>query len=104
MSSACLELARRCWATGFVTLPGGKGANQAYAAARLGASVRMIGAVGQDILGARLRANLESAGVDVSLVQENSAEPSGVALISVDAQGQNTIVVAPRREWGGWRS
>ena len=81
--------------SGFQTLPGGKGANQAYAAARLGASVRMIGAVGKDILGTRLQANLESVGVDVSLVRENTAEPTGVALISVDAQGQNTIVVSP---------
>ncbi len=80
--------------SGFLTLPGGKGANQAYAAAKLGARVRMIGAVGADTLGERLKHNLISVGVDVSLVR-NSTEPSGVALISVDAQGQNTIVVSP---------
>jgi len=79
----------------FVTLPGGKGANQAYAAARLGAKVRMIGAVGKDVFGAQLKQNLASVGVDVSLVAEHDFEPTGVALISVDAQGQNCIVVAP---------
>ena len=78
----------------FVTLPGGKGANQAYAAAKLGAQVRMIGAVGTDEIGARLKQNLTSIGVDVSLVQ-NSSKPTGVALISVDARGQNCIVVSP---------
>jgi len=80
--------------SGFVTLPGGKGANQAYAAARLGAAVRMIGAVGKDVLGTRLKQSLASVGVDISLVKE-SAEPTGVALISVDSKGQNTIVVSP---------
>ena len=84
--------------SGFITLPGGKGANQAYAAARLvstGGSVRMIGAVGQDVLGERLRQNLASVGVDVTRVREDAALPTGMAFIPVDAQGQNSIVVAP---------
>ena len=84
--------------SGFQTLPGGKGANQAYAAARLvsaGGAVRMIGAVGQDVLGERLKQSLRSVGVDVSRVREDAALPTGIAFIPVDAQGQNSIVVAP---------
>jgi len=77
-----------------VTAFGGKGANQAVAAARLGASVRMIGAVGSDSTGEAMRRNLEDNGVDASglLVAEG---PSGVAMISIDANGDNTIVVYP---------
>lgn len=71
---------------------GGKGANQATAAARLGAAVRMIGAVGTDPDGAWMRAELEAADVDTTSVQ-TSEEPTGVALIVVDREGENQIAV-----------
>lgn len=72
--------------------PGGKGANQAAAASRLGARVRMIGAVGTDTLGAYLRDAISDAGVDVSGVQTSPGD-SGTALIVVDDDGENSIVV-----------
>ena len=75
----------------FSRLPGGKGANQAVAAARLGADVRFVGRVGTDRL---VLESLEREGVDVSGVQLDDGE-SGVALIFVDAAGENVIVVAP---------
>ncbi len=78
----------------FLTIPGGKGANQAVAAARLGADVTMIGKVGQDAFGDALSANLAAAGVDAGHVTR-SAEATGVALITVSAAGENTIVLAP---------
>lgn len=71
---------------------GGKGANQAAAAARLGAAVRMLGAVGDDTDGQAMVANLRRAGVDTSGIRV-VAEPTGTALITVDATGENTIVV-----------
>ncbi|MET0280036.1 MAG: ribokinase [Steroidobacteraceae bacterium] len=75
-------------------LAGGKGANQAVACARLGGSVRMIGRVGSDAFGARLRAGLAQEGIDVSAVgTEDTA--SGIALILVEGDGQNRITVAP---------
>lgn len=78
----------------FLTIPGGKGANQAVAAARLGAAVTMIGKVGQDAFGEALRANLAAADVAVGHVTR-SPEATGVALITVSAAGENTIVLAP---------
>lgn len=78
-----------------LTIPGGKGANQAVAAARLGASVRMIGRVGRDLFGADLIAGLKQDRVDTSGVTVDPAQPSGAALIVVDSSGQNTITVAP---------
>ena len=83
---------------GFRTIPGGKGANQAYAAAKLardGSAVRMLGRVGADSFGAALKANLKDAGVDVLAVLETELEATGVALIHVDEAGQNSITVAP---------
>ncbi|MCX5313691.1 ribokinase [Streptomyces sp. NBC_00154] len=78
----------------FRTIPGGKGANQAIAAARAGADVLMIGAVGDDAYGAQLRAELEHAGVETDLL--HTAEgPSGTAHIVVDDTGGNAIVVIP---------
>jgi ribokinase len=74
--------------------PGGKGANQAVAAARLGARVRMAGCVGDDDFGRRLRAGLAAEGVDVSGVRV-VAGSSGLALITVDGTGENAITVAP---------
>lgn len=74
--------------------PGGKGLNQAVAAARLGASVAMIGAIGSDEAGAWLRGVAEAEGVDVSHVVTLEG-PSGTAVIEVDASSQNRIVVVP---------
>ncbi len=75
-------------------VPGGKGANQAVAAARLGAEVRFVGAVGGDDFGRQATAELTAAGVDLSALQEAGA-PTGVALILVDEAGENQIVVVP---------
>jgi ribokinase len=78
----------------FSAIPGGKGANQAVAAARLGGEVNMIGAVGADAFGDVLIANLQAAGVDASHVAR-STEATGVALITVAGTGENSIVIAP---------
>jgi len=73
---------------------GGKGANQAVAAARLGAQVAMVGAVGRDELGEAALAALAAEGVDVGAVSRLDAVATGVALICVDAAGENQIAVA----------
>ncbi len=73
---------------------GGKGANQAVAAARLGGAVRMIGAVGADADGDRMLHNLRDAGVDAAAVRVTGSA-TGTALITVDAEGENQIVVCP---------
>jgi ribokinase len=78
----------------FRVAPGGKGANQAYAVARLGTKAAMIGAVGQDQFGEAMLANLEKAGVDISGVVRRSDFASGTAMIVLDAKGENQIVVA----------
>ncbi|HWA93045.1 MAG TPA: ribokinase [Terracidiphilus sp.] len=80
--------------SGFRTTPGGKGANQAVAAALLGATVKMVGCVGSDVYGPQLIENLKSAGVDISAM-ETVEGPSGLAPIFVDHKGQNAIVVVP---------
>lgn len=79
----------------FRMIAGGKGANQAYAAARLGGRVTMAGRVGYDLFGDQLKAGLAAAGVEISEVHATRSEPTGVALIWVDRTGQNSIVVAP---------
>jgi ribokinase len=79
--------------TDFQIHPGGKGANQAVAVARLGYPARMIGRLGEDAFGVQLRANLESAGVDIAGVA-TSEGPSGVAVIEVSGKGENSIIVA----------
>lgn len=78
----------------FDTAPGGKGANQAVAAARLGAHVSMVGRVGCDTFGGLLLENLAAARVDHELVHRDAEAATGVALITVDGAGQNSIVVA----------
>lgn len=75
--------------------PGGKGANQALAAARLGAKVALVGRVGADAMADEALALLEAEGVDLSLVAVDSAAATGVALIAVAKGGENQIVVAP---------
>jgi len=77
----------------FATVPGGKGANQAVAAARLGASVAMVGCVGDDAYGRELRGALQDEGIDCRAVEVIEGVSSGVALIMVDAASQNTIVI-----------
>jgi ribokinase len=79
-------------ATSFERIPGGKGANQAVAAARLGASVRMVGAVGDDALAAEALAELEGAGIELELERDGA---TGIALILVSDDGENQIVVVP---------
>jgi ribokinase len=79
---------------GFVLLPGGKGANQACAAARLGGVVAMVGQVGRDDQGGMLRESLRRAGVDVRLVDRDEQAATGVAIISIDATGENQIILA----------
>jgi ribokinase len=77
----------------FSRYPGGKGANQAVAAAKLGATVRMVGAVGEDSAAEEAIVGLREADVDLDL--QRCSEPTGVALITVDAEAETTIVVAP---------
>ncbi len=76
-------------------IPGGKGANQAVAAVRLGASVSMVGRVGGDAFGDRMLAELVAQGVRVDDVRRDDRAASGTALIVVDAGGENSIVISP---------
>ncbi|TCU50422.1 ribokinase [Curtobacterium sp. PhB146] len=75
-------------------LPGGKSANQAVAAGRLGGTVRMIGAVGEDGNGALLRDSVAAAGADTTHVAVREGVATGTAVITVDAAGENTIVIS----------
>ena len=78
----------------FATFPGGKGANQAVAAARLGARVAMVGRVGEDAFGRQLVDGLKRDGIDVAHVRVDPGAATGVALIGVDGEGRNMIMVA----------
>jgi ribokinase len=78
----------------FNTFPGGKGANQAVAAARLGAHVTMIGCVGNDSFGKEMLKTLANEGIDTNYMCVHPEQATGVALIQVDSQGQNSIAVA----------
>ncbi len=78
----------------FATFPGGKGANQAVAAARLGARVSMIGRVGGDAFGQQMLKIVADEGIDTRSIGVDAHNSTGVALITVDAQGQNSIAVA----------
>ena len=80
---------------GFEMQPGGKGANQAVAVARLGKEVYMIGRVGDDYVGDQLIRNLKENKVNTFHVFKTPGVHSGIALITVDSKGENTIVVAP---------
>ena len=75
--------------------PGGKGANQAVALARLGAAVTMIGHVGDDDFGRSGKAELNAEGISTATVTMSSAAPSGLAVVAVDDAGENLIVVIP---------
>ena len=75
------------------TIPGGKGANQAVAAARLGADTAFLGRIGDDLFGKRLRQGLAEAGVCTDALRTVAGCPSGIAFIFVDSAGQNSIVV-----------
>ncbi len=78
----------------FQTVPGGKGANQAVAAARLGGRVEFIGCIGDDAFGAAARATLERAGVGTAHLRARAGLPTGVAMILVERSGQNSIALA----------
>ncbi|PYI55726.1 ribokinase [Paenibacillus flagellatus] len=80
--------------SGMSEIPGGKGANQAVAVAKLGTPVAMIGKVGPDAFGAALGDSLRQAGVDAGPV-DTGTRPTGIAVITVDAAGRNHIVVVP---------
>ncbi len=78
----------------FSTIPGGKGANQAVAAARLGADCRFVGRIGDDAFGERLLAGMKAVGLNCDHVQVSEGVATGVALIVVDERGENAITVA----------
>ncbi len=79
----------------FFMSAGGKGANQAVAAARLGASVLFVAKTGYDVFGKQAIELFEKEGIDISCISRDKFQPSGVALITVDDKGENCIVVAP---------
>lgn len=79
----------------FFMNPGGKGANQAVAAARLGGKVSFIAKTGDDVFGRQARQLFESENINTDYLVTDPGHPSGVALITVDAKGENCIVVAP---------
>lgn len=81
--------------TGHFFGPGGKGANQAVAAARLGAEVAMVGRVGDDEHGSSLVEGLKTAGVDVSAIGMGDRAGTGIAVITIDNRAENTIVISP---------
>jgi ribokinase len=78
----------------FTEALGGKGANQAAAAKELGADVRFVGCIGDDMRGWAVAGDLEARGVDCTFLS-TSTEPTGVALVTVDASGENMVAVAP---------
>jgi len=79
----------------FLMNPGGKGANQAVAAARLGGKVTFIAKRGNDLFGNQMTGLLKKEGIDTKYIVQDPDLPSGIALITVDSAGENNIVVAP---------
>lgn len=79
----------------FLMNPGGKGANQAVAVARLGGDVTFIGKIGDDVFGKQSSQLFDEEGVDTGGILADDGSPSGIALITVDERGENSIVVAP---------
>ncbi|MET8230399.1 ribokinase [Micromonospora sp. NPDC005298] len=94
MAPALPRLGETLLGTDFVMVPGGKGANQAVAAVRAGASCAFLGAIGSDAFGVTLRARITAAGVDTAQLRVVYGT-SGVALVMVNAEGENAIVVIP---------
>ena len=78
-----------------LSIPGGKGANQAAAAAKLGKTVSLIGRVGNDGHGKKLLNSLTDYGVDISRVIVDPESPTGSAIITIDKNGENCIVISP---------
>ena len=78
----------------FSTLPGGKGANQAVAAARLGAAVSFIARIGDDAIGRQMKAGFANDGIDVSAVEQDEHLPTGIAIIYVSDEGENSIGIS----------
>lgn len=79
----------------FFMFPGGKGANQAVAAARLGGQVTLVARTGNDVFGKQAVGQFQKEGIDTRFIITDEENPSGVALIMVDAKGENVIAVAP---------
>jgi ribokinase len=79
----------------FFMFPGGKGANQAVAAARLGGAVTLVARTGDDVFGRQAKAQFQQEGIRTNFVSTDPDQPSGVALIMVDTRGENSIAVAP---------
>ncbi|MFH0841572.1 MAG: ribokinase [Bacteroidota bacterium] len=79
----------------FLMNPGGKGANQAVAASRLGGKVTFVAKIGDDLFGGETTGILKKEGIDTRYIVKDTGLPSGVALITVDSEGENSIVVAP---------
>lgn len=81
--------------TDFFMIPGGKGANQAVAAARLGAEVIFVARLGKDVFGAKSLENFKSVQINTKHIQQLDDVPSGIALIAIDDSGRNSIIVVP---------
>lgn len=91
----CPKAGESLLGSAFTVVPGGKGANQAVAAARLNAETAFVGCVGLDDFGARLSASLEKAGVAIDYLIRHDTEPTGAAVIFVADDGSNAIAVTP---------
>jgi ribokinase len=98
--SRCPKAGESLIGTSFKTVAGGKGANQAVAAARLGARAFFAGCVGDDAFGEMQRRTLSEACVDTTHLKTHSSQPTGTAIIYVAATGQNSIVVVPSANYG----
>ena len=85
---------KRYWGGKFTTAAGGKGANQAVAAARAGGDVTFVACVGNDLFGKQAIEGFQADGINVDYVRACDEDPSGVALIFVDDKGENSIAVA----------
>lgn len=94
-TSRAPEAGETLFGQGFALSPGGKGANQAVAAARLGAEVAMIGSVGRDAFGSELLEIMRQEHIDVRHIAQSNSQATGVASIVVDGEGENRIIVVP---------
>jgi ribokinase len=98
--SRCPKPGESMIGSSFTTVCGGKGANQAVAAARLGAQVHFAGCVGNDAFGTLQRQTLSEEGIDLTYLKSHASEPTGTAVIMVADEGQNSIVVTPAANYG----